>query len=338
MKKILSTTLISACMLLASEVEYKNEVSLLLGGTYTEGNLDLERNYGNIGLSIATELESTVFDQIEFGFLHTIQDVDLDNTSNDTSVLRVFVNVIKDYPLNDTSSFYALVGAGVESFSNEGRNEDGLFGNYGLGYKYKLNDRTALKMDLRHLIETDHGDNNLLYTVGLAYGFGEKAKKMAPMMEPKKVMPVKKMMKDVYKDDDKDSVFNRHDMCPTTPMNTRVNIDGCPEIVDLNVNFNTDSAVMVKDYSTILNNFAMYLKATNKSAIIAAHTDSRASEAYNLKLSDKRAKAVHDKLVNLGVDASKLTSKGFGEANPIASNATKEGRLKNRRVEGILSK
>ena len=79
----------------------------------------------------------------------------------------------------------------------------------------------------------------------------------------------------------------------------------------------------------------MHLK---KALTIAAHTDSRGSKAYNLILSDKRAKAVHDKLVNLGVNASKLTSKGFGENNPIADNQTKKGRLENRRVEAILSK
>lgn len=342
MKKILLSTLLTAGILLSAESDYPHEVSLLLGGALTEGNLELERNYANIGLSIGTKLDSTIFDKIEFGVLKSIQDVDIKNSTQDTSVLRVFTNVIKDYPLNDTSSFYALVGIGVESFSNSSRNEDGLFANYGLGYKYKFTDRTSLKMDLRHLIEADHGDNNLLYTVGLSYGFGQKAKKMPVMMEKEKPMtkakPMMKKVKDIYLDDDNDGVFNRHDECLNTPANTRVSIDGCAKVMNLKVNFNTDSDVMNKDYSEVLKNFALYLNASKKSATIAAHTDSRGSEAYNLILSDKRAKAVHDKLVNLGVNASKLVSKGLGESKPVASNQTKEGRLANRRVEAILSK
>ena len=342
MKKILLSTLLSAGILLSANSDYPHEVSLLLGGALTEGNLELERNYANIGLSIGTKLDSTIFDQIEFGILKSIQDVDIKNSTEDTSVLRVFTNVIKDYPINDTSSFYALVGIGVESFSNSSRNEDGLFANYGLGYKYKFTDRTSLKMDLRHLIEADHGDNNLLYTVGLSYGFGQKANKMPVMMKKEepimKEEPMVQKMKDVYKDDDNDGVFNRHDECLNTPLNTRVSIDGCAKVMNLKVNFNTDSDVMNKDYSEVLKNFALYLNASKKSGVIAAHTDSRGSEAYNLILSDKRAKAVHDKLVNLGVNASKLMSKGFGESKPVASNQTKEGRLANRRVEAILSK
>lgn len=66
---------------------------------------------------------------------------------------------------------------------------------------------------------------------------------------------------------------------------------------------------------------------------IEAHTDSSASEAYNLSLSDQRAQAIRNYLIELGIDEQRLTATGFGESKPRASNETEEGRALNRRVE-----
>ncbi|MGH8549462.1 MAG: OmpA family protein [Methylococcales bacterium] len=66
---------------------------------------------------------------------------------------------------------------------------------------------------------------------------------------------------------------------------------------------------------------------------IAGYTDSVGSYDYNLRLSENRAKSVLDYLVSLGVPADKLSSKGFGPDDPIASNETDAGRAQNRRVE-----
>lgn len=66
---------------------------------------------------------------------------------------------------------------------------------------------------------------------------------------------------------------------------------------------------------------------------IEAHTDSSASEDYNLALSDRRANAIRDYLIELGIDASRLSAVGLGESQPRATNETQEGRALNRRVE-----
>ena len=66
------------------------------------------------------------------------------------------------------------------------------------------------------------------------------------------------------------------------------------------------------------------------------HTDAQGKDEYNQKLSDGRAKAVMDYLVSRGVAANRLSSKGFGETQPIADNATLDGRHANRRVEIIV--
>jgi len=76
----------------------------------------------------------------------------------------------------------------------------------------------------------------------------------------------------------------------------------------------------------VLNNYPQ----TN--ILIAGHTDSTGSEAYNQKLSEQRAMAVKNMLTGYGVSAMRLTTIGFGEAKPIASNVTEGGRQLNRRV------
>jgi Outer membrane protein and related peptidoglycan-associated (lipo)proteins len=67
--------------------------------------------------------------------------------------------------------------------------------------------------------------------------------------------------------------------------------------------------------------------------IATGHTDSIGTEAYNQKLSERRANAVKAYLVSKGVPASKITTLGKGETQPVATNKTKEGRAKNRRVD-----
>lgn len=67
--------------------------------------------------------------------------------------------------------------------------------------------------------------------------------------------------------------------------------------------------------------------------VVVGHTDSKGSAAYNQTLSEQRAQAVVNWLVENGVNADQLTAKGAGESKPIASNDTAEGRAQNRRVE-----
>jgi hypothetical protein len=70
---------------------------------------------------------------------------------------------------------------------------------------------------------------------------------------------------------------------------------------------------------------------------IIGHTDSQASDSYNVELSRDRAEAVKEYLVSQGVDASKLMTKGMGESEPIADNSTEQGRFRNRRIEFIVN-
>ena len=71
---------------------------------------------------------------------------------------------------------------------------------------------------------------------------------------------------------------------------------------------------------------------------MSAHTDSRGSDEYNFKLSDNRARSVMDYIISQGIDSSRITSHGYGETKPVATNDTDDGRQLNRRVEFTILK
>lgn len=100
------------------------------------------------------------------------------------------------------------------------------------------------------------------------------------------------------------------------------------------VNFDFDKATLRQEDVSDLDKNVEALKAWGDVNIeVAGHTDSMGSDAYNMKLSQQRAEAVRNFLISRGVAADRLTAKGYGEAQPVADNATEEGRFKNRRVE-----
>ena len=83
-----------------------------------------------------------------------------------------------------------------------------------------------------------------------------------------------------------------------------------------------------------LNDLVSKIKGVNLEVVIAVgHTDSVGSDAYNQKLSMRRSESVKAYLVSKGIEKNRVYTEGKGEKQPVASNKTKEGRAKNRRVE-----
>ncbi len=101
--------------------------------------------------------------------------------------------------------------------------------------------------------------------------------------------------------------------------------------------FDVGKATLTADLKTSLAKIAGILLVFKDSRIgIEGHTDNVGSEAYNQDLSEKRAKAVLDFLVVQGISEERLSSVGYGFSKPVADNATKEGRQKNRRVDLVI--
>ena len=101
--------------------------------------------------------------------------------------------------------------------------------------------------------------------------------------------------------------------------------------------FGTDSYELAENSTLILKRFAEYLNENGSLSIaIHGHTDDLGDDEKNLALSESRANAVLRYLVAQGVDATRLSSKGFGEKNPKYPNTNDQNRAKNRRTEFLL--
>ena len=142
----------------------------------------------------------------------------------------------------------------------------------------------------------------------------------------------------VDNDSDNDGVINLVDQCPETPLGKKVNRFGCQSkgFVITNIIFNTGSYEIRADQKTILDHDISQLDDAdfNQLILITGHTDSVGVESRNEQLSWNRAQSVKDYFVrNMNYDANKILVLGEGEYSPIASNATKDGRQQNRRIE-----
>jgi len=144
-------------------------------------------------------------------------------------------------------------------------------------------------------------------------------------------------------DSDGDGVADYLDQCSGTPAGVKVDEIGCPikDEVVLTINrlgFAFDSARLDRSSMAALDRAIEVIKSHSEVVRmnVVGHTDSRGEEDYNQELSERRAAAVVDYLVAKGVSRSSLRSSGKGESEPMASNATEDGRAQNRRVELVV--
>jgi OOP family OmpA-OmpF porin len=163
---------------------------------------------------------------------------------------------------------------------------------------------------------------------------------------------VENAVNDLKKDSDGDGVSDQFDKCPGTPAGTVVDGSGCAIVfpkIDTslfmrkpvggaaaaaysNIQFEFDSSVLRTSAYPVLDATSADLRTSGASVEVSGYASSEGTAAHNLQLSKDRANSVKTYLVNSGVAASKLRTKGYGETNPIADNSTEEGRVLNRRV------
>ncbi|MEH6470121.1 MAG: OmpA family protein [Halopseudomonas sp.] len=145
-------------------------------------------------------------------------------------------------------------------------------------------------------------------------------------------------------DSDGDGVADMNDQCPGTPKGAEVDAKGCKVVkyeavsVKLDVKFASNADKVTAAYETQMKALA-YVVAANPNAkvVINGHTDSVGAAAYNQDLSQRRAEAVAQYLIdNYGVAPNQISAVGHGEEVPLADNKTAEGRLANRRVEAEI--
>lgn len=243
---------------------------------------------------------------------------------------------------------YLTFGVGIEHYSShEGDyyHYNSLV-NYGIGAKYFITERLALRGEVRHIIIIepdfryrtndakaidDNYVNNGEAIIGLTYVFGDakpttpcpppvvEAPKPAPAPEPAPVVEVK--------------------VTKPEPVQTEME----REIIEkgkatLDVKFETDKSNVRPQFHDELAKFADVMKKHPDLAFeLAGHTDNVGTAKYNQKLSQRRVDSVKRYIVkNFNIPGERIRTKGYGLTRPIASNTTAAGRQKNRRVEAVV--
>lgn len=253
------------------------------------------------------------------------------------SKLRVDANgwdafVVASLPLGPVDLFAKVGGIALTNdvnasqFGSDSDSDTQLA--YGAGIAYNVG-RFSFRVEAEGF-DDNEVDDFYLVTAGVTYRLS--ADKPAPVA----AAPVPAPEPEQCPDGDGDGVCDSVDQCPDTPRGTEVESMGCNCHYSLNLEFAFDSAELSINDMVQLDALVPILKNPKISFIsgkIDGYTDSTGSESYNMGLSKRRADSVYKYLESKGVNlGSRFTTQGYGEADPVASNDTEEGRAQNRRV------
>ena len=225
------------------------------------------------------------------------------------------------------------IGAMTIEYDNLGTETSAAF-NYGPGIKFFLSDNLALRGDLRHIILRNNQENlnNFEYTIGITYQFGGmRAAPAAAEAEAPVAAPVSKPEAEATPAPQAEAPLKPVPAAePTAEM-----MKYC---VALKIEFDIDRAEIRPQYNEEVAKVGDFMKKhPTTTAVIEGHTDEVGSDDYNMQLSQKRAESVVKYLINnFGIDASRLSARGYGKTMPVSDSKTDEARQKNRRIDAII--
>jgi OOP family OmpA-OmpF porin len=277
---------------------------------------------------------------------------------SDVDLLQLGVDGLYFFSRDDLHEAYWILGLANADFDGGIGSEMQIHG--GAGIRFAVNDQWSLRTSAKLIKGTEDSDLDTLVTFGLSYAFGQSGKAiMAP--KPQQDSDGDGVMNDTDQcpntpagvqvdergcalDGDQDGVPDYKDQCPTTPAGREVDEKGCKFVltktveIELKVNFATNASEVPGSYVSEVEALADFMKKyADVDAKIEGHTDSRGAASYNKPLSQRRADAVKDMLVNrFAVDAARVSAMGYGEEQPVADNDTAAGRSANRRVVAVM--
>lgn len=262
-----------------------------------------------------------------------------------------FVRFGLNYHLNQLNGWQPFVGVGFGNLDVDKTGSlldmDEETFDVGFGMKRFINDKWMLRGDFKFVNGFDSHVWDEAVSIGFSYAFGRRstpaarpAVAAAPSPEPQRAPA-----REPERDSDNDGVVDSRDNCPNTPANLAVDANGCPILdvtqrrQELLVNFDFDRSEVKPQYDDEIADFAEFMQTYgNTNAVIEGHTDSVGTEEYNQGLSERRANAVRNELVNEhNIESSRVSTVGYGESRPVDTNATDAGRANNRRIEAVIS-
>jgi len=283
-------------------------------------NFAIELNYSRLG----SEMTNSLLDNDRIPRVAG-QDLDLD-----------LFRVDGIFNLDFASAWAPYLAIGYARFEQDpqfGDDDDMI--NAGLGIRRALTPAISLRADARAFYNFDNEEVDYAANLGVFYVFGAKAP--APVIEA----PVETAAVDPCTlDDDGDGVNNCDDKCSDTPAGSDVETTGCrilevPKEIELKVLFDTNEAIVRSEYYEEIKQVADFMaQYPSTSTEIQGHTDSRGKSSYNEGLSQRRADAVLDVLINeYQINPSRIRAVGYGENQLLVSpEVTDEDYQMNRRV------
>ncbi len=290
-------------------------------------NFAIELNYSRLGSEIINPFNNGNTLTDNDGVLRAVgQDLDLD-----------MFRVDGIFNLDFASAWAPYLAVGYARFEQDpqfGDDDDMI--NAGLGIRRALTPAISLRADARAFYNFDNEEVDYAANLGVFYVFGAKAP--APFIETPVETPA--AADPCALDDDGDGVNNCDDKCSDTPAGSEIETTGCrilevPKEIELKVLFDTNEAVVKPEYYEEIKQVADFMaKYPSTSTEIQGHTDSRGKSSYNEGLSQRRAEAVHDVLINeYQINPSRLRAVGYGEVQLLVSpEITDEDYQMNRRV------
>lgn len=243
------------------------------------------------------------------------------------------IGLLRNAPDGGDKEHFEMAQAGLGLFINVAEKKNGAL-------KFAL--RPEVKARWAFPSGNDPQDKYLDYLAGLGFqfSFGDARPEPAPPAPAPQPAPLPPPppppQPEAPRDTDGDGVIDPRDKCPDTPRGVAVDTDGCPRrgaATLQGVTFEFNSSNLTPASRPVLEEVAADLKRYPRLKIeLQGHTDSVGADAYNMKLSAERANAVRVYLIEQGVPEQQLTSRGYGETQPVADNKTDEGRAQNRRV------
>lgn len=310
-------------------------------GMFDEGTFEPDDTIGGTWVFGKTISDYVALEAFAYGLNDA--DVEADNRRGNIDVLGYGLSALI-FPMRDIFPVFGLVGFGAGDYDfdqisgnfspaiGDINKQDMQFVDVGIGFLVPIGDLVGLGIDMAirgeyryRDVDVDAEDGgqyqfrNDVISLGVQIPLGPKPQPPPPppVMQPETITVAAPIT-----DSDNDGVPDRNDRCPGTPPGTLTDRYGCAQekqgpITLKGVTFEYDSARLTARAEQRLDNVVNALQAAGQVQVqIAGHTDRIASDSYNLALSQRRAQSVKTYLASHGIDASRLSTVGYGESRP----------------------